>query len=101
MHCRSLVYRDEAFGCGYGRDRHRHLGDLKNTVRANLKGRGRNLSFQRLQADIQCENFVKTTEVKDAVVELANDGLVEATWKFRGANKRKPDKDDKIYLIHR
>lgn len=98
----SLFETSEDFKSGpYREARREHLRNLKQDIAFRLSSQNKDLTSQRLQAEIQCDRFVRSTEIKGAIASLAVDGLVEPTWKLRGQHKKKPDKLDKIFLIER
>lgn len=56
------------------------------------------MTFEDLATDMLERRHVRATDVKDAVVRLAQAGTIENSWKIRGARMRKPSFNDLIFL---
>lgn len=80
----------------YLKARHRHLSSVPDDIIARLQGSSKELEFSILCAEMQETHFLKVAEIKDAIVGLADNGQIEATWKSRGG--RRPADKDCIYL---
>jgi len=81
----------------YLKARRAHISELPAAIIERLGRSSHKLKFSTLRAEMQERYYLTAKEVGDAVVKLAADGIVEATWKARGG--RRPNHDDLVYLL--
>ncbi|WP_421701130.1 three-Cys-motif partner protein TcmP [Aliiroseovarius sp.] len=83
----------------YLQARQEHASGLAGAILKRLQTSSPSLKFATLRAEMQETHYLKEAEIKDVVVELADAGKIEPTWKLRKG--RRPKDDDCIYLKRR
>ena len=78
--------------------RDKDMLNLVSTCRDFTRSHGPT-KFKNLAAKIQEESRVSRAEVGDAITTLAALGEIEATWKIRNANARKPGPEDVVRRV--
>ena len=78
----------------YLSERERHLEMAVETIGKLISENPQGLDFGNLAAQAQQSLFLKRSELGDIIVEMAQQGLVQETWRER--NGRKPNIKDVI-----
>jgi hypothetical protein len=64
-----------------------------------LKASKEGVRFDNLVTEVLEQFMLRETDAKDICVDLANDGVIEETWKADDRRKRKPQDHSLIKLI--